>query len=366
MKRSLLAFTLFFLGVASAAIAQEIASISGQVSPVSPEITPEGVTFRFPGEYVTEVWLDASCLDAPLLMGKHDGIWEATVTGVQPDLYTYTFIADGVRTHDPSNPVVARDGGDRFSMFEIEGERTRNYRECSRHGSIDCVWYDSNIFGGKRRMTVYTPYGYGSNTTQRYPVLYLLPGETGDDESWLSMGKAAEVLDNLIREGRAVPMIVVMPDAPDFRDKSASASFETSLVREIIPFVESRYRAVAKKSERGISGPSYAGTFVLDVVRHHTDMFDFVCPLSFVVENPESLKSDFLRIKNSKVKLFWMGCGNADVISQECCGTVHDMLNEIHLFHTYYKNIGGHDWASWRLYLNNFLPMIFRYYEYQR
>ncbi|MDO5442200.1 MAG: alpha/beta hydrolase-fold protein [Bacteroidia bacterium] len=363
MKQRLLSFILISLGLAVTAGAQEIASISPRNAIVSPEITAEGVTFRFPGEYVTEVWLDASCLDEPLLMGKRNGVWEATVIGVRPDLYTYTFIADGVRTFDPSNPVSAKDGNVRYSMFKIEGERTRNYQECGKHGSVDCVWYDSRISGEKCRMTVYTPYGYESSTTRRYPVLYLLPGEAGDEESWLSMGKAAEILDNLIREGKAVPMIVVMPDAPDFTDKDASLSFESSLLREIIPFVESRYRVEQKKSRRCISGPSYAGTFVIDFVRHHTDIFDFVCPLSFVIDDPESLKGDFLRIKYSKVKLFWMGCGSLDGLSLDGCGGVHDVLNEINLFHTYYKNVGGHDWSSWRLYLTNFLPMIFRYYE---
>ncbi len=361
MKKYFLSVLCLFLALSSLTLAQEIVQTPDIPKLVSPEISGSDVTFRFYGEYMTEVLLDGSWLAYPVPMQKNNGVWELTVTGVPSDICSYTFLADGVRVADPSNPLVMKDGRDAYSMLVTDVSRPGNYRRSTRRGTVDYVWYSSKLMGEQRRMAVYTPYGYETNLTKKYPVLYLLHGENGDEESWLSIGRLASTLDNLISDGRAVPMIVVMPDCRP--DKEGRDMFATSLVSELIPFVESRYRAIRTKAGRGIAGNSYGGTQVVNVVRLHPELFDFVCPLSFILEDDGKMKDDFLRIKNAKVTLLWMGCGTGDTLSHDCCDHLHVMLNDIHLLHTFYQNVGGHDWTSWRLYLNNFLPMIFRYYQ---
>lgn len=359
---------------------QELESIQSGRGRVSPDISGTQVTFRIEGEYVTEVKIDGSWLDSPRMMQKNEGLWEISFESLPADFHTYTFLVDGVRIPDPANPMLLKDGPDQCSGLLIGGPSAGNYAECPRRGNIDMVWYDSRILGGSRRLAVYTPYGYDTNKSKQYPVLYLLHSETGDEESWLSAGRMAVILDNLIRSGKAVPMIVVMPNCTAGEQASKSlglpqvsgsltkgygaTAFESSLVGEIIPFVESHYRAVPQKAYRALGGVANGGAQTFNVCRMYSDKFDYICPLSCVVEDNGHLKDDLLKIKKAGVKLFWMGCGSADESSLESSQRLHATMNEINLFHTFYVNSGGHDWKSWRLYLNNFIPMIFKYYTY--
>ena len=344
----------------------------------SPEFNGDQVTFRIEGEYATEVKLDGSWLPVPQMMQKNNGLWEIICDGIPADFHTYCFIVDGVRIPDPSNPLLIKDGLDQCSGLYVEGPLSRSYSECRHRGNIDYVWYDSRILGGNRRMSVYTPYGYDKNKTARYPVLYLLHGEGGDEESWLSAGRVAVILDNLIDAGRAVPMIVVMPNGNIGEQASRSfglpkiegsltkgygaTAFESSLAGEIVPFIESHYRAVPKKAYRAVGGLSYGGRQAFNAAYMYADKFDYVCPMSMNLDDTTNLRADLLRMKQHGVKLFWMGCGSADEGALASSQLVHDTMNDIHLFHTFYKNSGGHDWKSWRQYLNAFLPMIFKYY----
>lgn len=365
MKRLLFSLILFILAVPPL-----------QAQP--PEFIGGQVTFRIEGEYATEVKLDASWLPAPQMMQKNSGLWEITCEGIPADFHTYSFIVDGVRIPDPANPFLLKDGLNRYSGLYVEGPLSRSYSECRHRGNIDYVWYDSRILGGNRRMAVYTPYGYDQKKTARYPVLYLLHGEEGDEESWLSAGRVAVILDNLIDTGKAVPMIVVMPNGNVGEQASKSlglskiegsltkgygaTAFESSLAGEIVPFIESHYRALPQKEYRAVGGLSSGGRQAFNVAYMYAGRFDYVCPMSFALEDTADLRTYLLRIKQSGVKLFWMGCGSADDGALASSQYVHDMMNDIHLFHTFYKNSGGHDWKSWRLYLNNFLPMIFKHY----
>lgn len=350
--------------------------LSTVLSAQSPQISAEEVVFSIPGEYATEVFLDASWMDEPVLMQKCDGLWEIHVRGLSPDFYTYTFIVDGERIPDPSNPQQLEDGLRRESWFVVEGERADRYVEPSRRGRVDFVWYDSRVLGTNRRMAVYTPYEYSRSSRQRYPVLYLLHGEGGNEESWLSAGRVAEVMDNLIASGKARPMIVVMPNADPVQQAAghiglsevhnsrtgSTMVFASSLVNEIIPFVESRYRAVPEKSSRAIGGVGEGGEMVLQTVVLYNGLFDYVCPMSCGLDTAR-LQEDLLRIKRGSVKLLWMGCGSKDEALMAGARHVHDAMNDIHLFHTFYINNGRNDWGSWRQYLYSFAPLIFKYYK---
>ena len=197
--------------------AQELANFAfGRKPIISPEVKNDSVTFRIRADYATTVslygsWMPGYGDSVPLKRGA-DYVWEVKLPAPAPEIYTYNFIVDGVSVSDPNNVLMQRDGSRYLSMLLIDGERSENYKEANRRGSVSHVWYDSELLGLNRRMTVYTPYGYETSKKTKYPVLYLLHGGGGDEEAWSSMGRAAQILDNLIEKGLAKPMIVVMPN----------------------------------------------------------------------------------------------------------------------------------------------------------
>lgn len=359
--------------------AQELGNIARNSAraTVSPEVKGDTVVFRFQADYATIVQLKGtwSLPDAePMRMYKDfNGLWELSVVGLRPDLYSYYFIVDGVRTFDPNNTLVRRDGTEYENFLYLNGPRTTNYKAASQRGTVSHIWYQSRELGGSRRLTVYTPYGYEKNRTKYYPVLYLLHGEGQDEESWLSIGSAAQILDNLIHSGRAVPMIVVMPNGnadqqasdklglprtdPKFVTKD---SFTNSLVKEIIPFVEKNYRVLSKKSMRGIAGVDMGGHQALDACILRPELFDYMCFLGSGEKSRESLQSDLLRIKKPKFKLIWQGCGVSDAAYNDV-KNLHDELETVAMDNTMYISDGGHEWRNWRLYLSNFVPILFKY-----
>ena len=176
----------------------------------------DSVTFRLRAPYATTVSMYGAWMpgygDSIPLKRNAEYVWEVTIPAPSPEIYTYHFIVDGVTTSDPSNVLMQRDGTRYLSMLLVDGPRSENYKEANKRGSVSHVWYDSELLGINRRMTVYTPYGYETSKKTKYPVLYLLHGGGGDEEAWTSMGRTAQILDNLIEKGLAKPMIVVMPN----------------------------------------------------------------------------------------------------------------------------------------------------------
>ena len=216
MKRIILAVALAALSLGLNA--QELTNVNGfggrRAPVVSPQITDSTVTFRLAADYATVVKLNGTWPGgANLEMRKTNGVWEVSVPTPEPEIYTYSFNVDGVSVNDPQNVLVQRDGSRFLNMLMIPGEKTENYFEAKQHGTIVHPWYESKIMAtDARRLTVYLPYGYEKNTKTKYPVLYLMHGAGGDEEAWPSMGRAAQILDNLIEKGLAKPMIVVMPN----------------------------------------------------------------------------------------------------------------------------------------------------------
>ena len=381
MKRILIALASLVMAT-GALSAQELTNFSfwGQKPVVSPEIQNDSVTFRLKADYATVVKLSGSWMPNPwggtidMTRGENN-VWEVTIPLPEPEIYTYNFVADGVSVNDPQNVMVQRDGTRYLSMLLVDGERTENYKTAEQRGTVSHPWYDSKILGINRRLTVYTPYGYESNPKAKYPVLYLLHGAGGDEEAWSSMGRTAQILDNLIAKGLAKPMIVVMPNGNpnqqaaqtfglptteyDWRDPANRNLYVQSLVEEIVPFIEKNYRTVAKKSHRAIAGLSMGGGHTIAASGMYPNAFDYICPLSMGAQRTPELDAQLQGIKKAGYKLYWLACGNTDFLFENA-NELDAALTANGLEHTYYVSEGGHVWANWRLYLNTFAPLLFK------
>src|SRR3954464_2721273 len=290
----------------------------------SPEIHPDRtVTFRLSAPKASEVTLNGSWDNGTdLKMAKdEEGVWSATIGPLAPQLWGYWFVVDGVKALDPSNGETQRDGARYDNLLMISGPESEwwDFKDVP-HGTIQAVWYPSpTLKQASRRMMVYTPPGYETGTT-KYPVLYLLHGGGGDEEAWLTMGRANIIMDNLIAAGKAKPMIVVMPNgnatqsvsqgfgygppparqsvqapAPPPLQAAGGAgrgaapgaapgaggrgpqpyagSYPESLVKDVIPFVEKNFRVLATKDDRAIAGLSMGGGHTLAATNNNPGTF---------------------------------------------------------------------------------------------
>ena len=378
---------IFSLAVAAvlafgAANAQELANFNfgGGAQTKSPEINGDKITFRLNANYATIVNLSGSWMENPYgggipMQKGPNGIWEVTVDTPSPEIYTYNFVVDGVSVNDPQNVFVQRDGSRFLNMLIVPGERTENYNEANQRGTVSHVWYDSNILGINRRVTVYTPYGYEKNKNQKYPVLYLLHGAGGDEEAWSSMGRAAQILDNLIEKGQAKPMIVVMPNGNpnqqaaqtlglptstlNQRDPSMANAYVRSLCEELVPFIEKNYRVIAKPESRAIAGLSMGGGHTTSATILFPNTFDYICPMSCGIRESDHLDADLQGIKKAGYKLYWVGCGNDD-FAMPGTKILDAALTRNGMEHTLFTSDGGHEWKNWRLYLQTFAQLLFK------
>ncbi len=325
-------------------------------------------------------------LGDPIAMAKDSaGTWSVTTTPLAPDLYTYSFDIDGVRTLDPSNIYTARDIAALSSVVIVPGGTADFYgvRDVP-HGNVSKVWYDSPTLGTERRMTVYTPAGYDGAGSRRYPVLYLLHGMGGDEEAWGELGRATTVLDNLIAEGKAEPMIVVMPNGngdlpaapgetgrglytPKGEDsRSAPGKFENSF-KDIVDYVDSHYLTRPEKSGRAIAGLSMGGGHSWRISMANPDMFDYVGLFSAAVrwngsgvsDDDTGLNEALDRQFGNAPRLYWIAIGDKDFL-YDINKDYRRLLDSKGISYEYYESGGGHTWTNWRKYLTMFLPRLFQ------
>jgi len=321
---------------------------------------------------------------ADLKEGK-DGVWEYTTDALSPELYSYSFIVDGLRMKDPSNVYMNRDIASVTNIFIIDGGRADLYEvQDVPHGTVSKVWYDSPTLGMKRRMTVYTPAGYEDSGKTRYPVFYLLHGMGGDEEAWMDLGRASKILDNLIAQGKAKPMIVVMTNGNACQEaapgestlgltppntqlpKTMDGTFEQSFP-DVVKYVDAHYRTIAKKGSRAIAGLSMGGFHSLYISMNNPDMFGYVGLFSAAIMPNEGVKSpiydDFdqkLATQFSKKpSLYWIGIGNTDFL-YNANSEYRKKLDEAGYTYTYYETGEGHIWKNWRIYLSEFAPLLFQ------
>jgi len=379
-KAFLAAFLL--LGNVANLNAQEISAMQApQV--VSPEVGPDNaVTFRVLSETANSVTINGSWMGfgktLPLTKGEQ-GVWSITIEPLAPSMYHYNFFVDGVAAIDPTNPHALRDGTRYASLLMVPGEGAEFFlMNDTPHGNMSQVWYESPSLDAYRRMYVYTPPGYESGQ-ESYPVLYLLHGGGGDEDAWTSLGRANLILDNLIAQGKAKPMIIVMtngnawqtstlrqkPGLPPITRESYvqfQGQFEKSLVEDVIPYIEKNYRVKANKDSRAIAGLSMGGGHTITASITYPGTFGYIGVFSSGIfnqnENMDEMEKKFLALKASGVSKYWVACGVDDFV-MESNKRLLDVLKKTNFEHEYYENEGGHTWANWREYLSLFAPMLF-------
>lgn len=369
----------------------------GTAPVVSPEIHDNNtVTFRFKAPKAVRVQLTGDFLpvqknakfEAPGIVDLkegQEGVWEYTTPEpLKPELYSYSFIVDGLRMNDPANVYLIRDVSTLTNVFIIGGDRADFYKvNPVPHGTVSRIWNDSPALGLERRMTVYTPAGY-ETSGKRYPVLYLLHGMGGDEEAWISLGRTAQILDNLIAQGKAKPMIVVMPNGNASQEaapgessrgmvpptmqlpKTMEGSYEQAFP-EIVKFIDKNYRTIKSKSGRAIAGLSMGGFHSLHISKQYPDMFNYIGLFSAAIMPNKEVSSPIYENMEGKLKvqfdknpaLYWIAIGKTDFL-YKANEEYRKLLDEKGYKYTYYESDEGHIWKNWRIYLTEFVPMLFR------
>lgn len=377
-KLSLTVLIIVFVG--NILYAQEIGQRRGPQI-ISPEIAADNsVTFRVFSQNAQSVVLSGSWMNfgqTAALQKDSEGVWSVKVDPLAPSMYHYNFFIDGVSAIDPTNPEALRDGARYASLLMISGENSKVYQVNEvPHGTLAKVWYDSPTLNLQRRMYVYTPPGYEKSNSS-YPVFYLLHGGGGDEDAWTSLGRANYILDNLIAEGKANPMIIVMTNGNAFQTsylrtapgtpeitrenyRKYSGLFEKSLVNDVIPFIEKNYRVKTGKENRAIAGLSMGGGHTVTATTEYPNVFGYIGVFSSGIFQPdEALENRFLALKKAGINKYWVACGKDDFV-MESNKRLLDMLNKTQIKHEYFENEGGHTWANWRTYLSMFAPMLFK------
>jgi len=372
----------------------------------SPEIHPDRtVTFRLLAPKATEVTVNGSWEAGTNITMRKDesGVWSATIGPLAPQLWGYWFMVDGVKALDPNNAETQRDGARYDNLLMISGSESEwwDFKDVP-HGTVQAVWYPSPTLKlASRRMMVYTPPGY-ETSTQKYPVLYLLHGGGGDEDAWLTMGRANIIMDNLIAAGKATPMIVVMPNGnaaqtvsqgygygptPARQSVQAPApppvqaaqaaqgaggggrggapqpyagSYPESLVKDVIPFVEKRFRVLAAKDDRAIAGLSMGGGHTIAATNNNPGTFAYIGVFS---SGPQTIDEAFQKqleaVKGSGVKFYWLGAGTTDM-ARERTVNLSELVKKDGFSTTYREIPGRHYWFLWRDFLVHYAQIAFQ------
>ena len=395
MKKALLTIVLALFAVTG--FAQQALFSRNVVK--SPEINADNsVTFRLHAPKAITVQLTGDCVDGVVNMKEDSlGVWSYTTGKLEPELYSYSFIVNGMRMLDPSNIYQNRDVATWTSIFIVsdkKGDKGDLYSVNKvPHGNVSKVWYESPTLKLTRRMTVYTPAGYDKG--KNYPVLYLLHGAGGDENAWSELGRAAQILDNLIAAGKAKPMLVVMTNgnpntaaAPGEWDfgmyqpamggggvqlPQAAASMDESFM-DVVNFIEKNYKVAKNKANRAICGLSMGGGHSFQISKRFPNTFDYVglfsaavsvgqwgdrTPLLERMNTNEEYNKQMAALFGAKPKLYWIAIGKTDFLYQQNAD-LRKWLDSKGYPYTYRETDGGHIWRNWRIYLTEFSQMIFK------
>ena len=353
---------------------------------------PKAIKVEVTGDFLPTQQIDIpghGKYDAPgvaQLKEGPNGVWSYTTDKLAPEMYSYTFNIDGMTgVKDPANIYVNRDIVSFTNILVNEVP----------HGNLSKVWYNSPTLKMQRRMTIYTPAGYDKGG--KYPVLYLLHGAGGDENAWSELGRAAQILDNLIATGKAKPMIVVMPNGnpncqaapgewswgmytPGFRDSGtgptapAAASIPESFM-DIVNYVDANYRTIKTRAGRAVCGLSMGGGHTFHVSLLYPNTFDYYglfsaglhwgkgqimgTPFADQIKDDADFAKKSARLFGSKPKLYWMGMGKTDFLYQSTVD-LRNYWDSKGYKYEYVETDGGHIWRNWRIYLTMFAQKIFK------
>ncbi len=389
-------FLLFALTVAVSSSAQQ--ALGQRPNVKSPDLVGNVATFNYYNPSAKKVTLTLFSRDRVefAMTPQSDGLWSFTTNRLDPELYLYSFNVDGQRMIDPSNAYVSRDISTLSSYFIVsqdKGDKGWLYLANQvAHGQVEKVWYNSPQLGMERRMTVYLPPAYDGK--RRFPVLYLLHGHGGDEEAWPELGRAAQIMDNLIALGKAEQMIVVMPNGnpnlpaapgqwhaglytPDGnafnKELKAVRTFPESFM-DVVNYIDSHYKTIKKRAGRAVCGLSMGGGHTHDIALLYPLTFDYYGLFSaaprvkgqFALSgfyNHAMSSTDYQNkaqiLFNSKPVLYWIGIGKDDFLFNTN-KDLRQFLDEKGYKYEYHESLGGHVWANWRDYLTIFAQRLFK------
>jgi enterochelin esterase-like enzyme len=369
---------------------------------VSPEVAADRkLTFRILAPQADAVRLSAGDIpgvgQATHLTKNEKGVWEVTIGPIDPGAYRYNFNVDGVSTIDPRNPHTSESNNNVWSLVHVPGSEYMDTRAVP-HGAVAEVHYYSTALGADRRMHVYTPPGYEAGNA-RYPVFYLLHGAGDSDDAWTTVGRAGFILDNLIAEKKAKPMIVVMPAGHTRRGvagiggRTGTEEFVKDFLADVVPAVQKRYRVLSDRANTAIAGLSMGGNHTLHVALPHLSRFGYVgvfssgllggfpelagrggrgaapaTPPAGPPPPPQQTAAEWAEQHKATIgdaalrkglKLFWFGTGKDDFLLEQSRATV-EFFRQRGFTPTYDETEGGHTWIVWRQYLRDFAPRLFQ------
>jgi enterochelin esterase family protein len=344
----------------------------------SPEVSSDHrVTFRLRALNAKEVFLAREGAQRLAMQKDEQGVWSVTTDPLEPDVYGYSFVVDGVGMIDPGNPLMKPNLLNTQSAAHVPGPASLPWEVNDvPHGTVHRHFYRSKVVGDERDFYVYTPPGYDPNARKQYPVLYLLHGFSDDASGWTSVGRAHVILDNLIAQGKAKPMLIVMPlgyGAPEivvpnfagFRDPSLRQRnydrFRDALLTEVIPAVEKGYRVSKERGSRAIAGLSMGGAESLMVGLNALDRFAWVGAFSSGGLSDE-FNTTFPKLDSSassQLRLLWIACGTEDRLI-DGSRKFREWLQSKGVRHTGIETPGAHTWMVWRRNLAAFALLLFQ------
>lgn len=366
-------------------------SASAQTKALPPQINKDKsvtISCKAPDAKIVQVTGELSSGQATKDMVRDtNGVWSYTTGPLQSEMYYYLVKVDGVSVTDPLNSACIIDGGSHYSYVIVPGGVGDLYTpQQVPHGSLHKVWYTAKDLGYDRRMAIYTPPGY-EQSKKKYPVFYLLHGAGGNEESWLTFGRAAQIMDNLLAQGKITPMIVVMtsgatksqacpgecPGEGLYKPVSGS-SYDTTYevqFKDVLDYVENSYRVIKKKRARAIAGLSMGGEQAFQTALNYPDTFDYVGIFSGVPRVREINGQEFRveiyqntlekldkEFKNG-LKLYYIAVGVDDSLYKNS-KWLRETLDAKGYPYVYNESTGGHSWRNWRLYLTDFSQRLFK------
>ena len=362
MKRFFFSILLFTLGLAASA------QQPGQV--VSPEVTPGGdIIFRIYAPEAASVRLNCQLAPEFEMTRGDDGVWTASLRPDIPDIYQYYFVVDGVKISDPANMLLLPSEGLKASLVEMRNDGMLYTVRDIPHGQVRYCSYFSTVMDQWRTLCIYVPAEYESKPRKRYPVFYMVHGATDTEETFYKGGRINFIADNLIEEGKAEPMLIVLPygnvGLPTDRGRTdMQQRFVRELTECIMPYVEKQFRTVNDRRHRAIAGFSRGGMQALYTGLSRSDLFSYVCAYASSL-TPEVLEQEFgsrfadAQAFNKTYDLFWMGIGSADGGYSRMLD-MERYLDSKGIRYESYHTDGGHNMVNGRKFMGITIARFFK------